>query len=284
MGIFTTLLFSGLAIGCSYALLGIGYVVIHRVTGIVNFAQGMFAVVGGLIAATLLKIGLPHGLSELAALVGAAAVGLIVGVLAMSASNSMAALLVTIGIGTGFYAINLLFFGSTPLSFEMFPGSVEIMGGLLQTQYVAVIIVTIAAFAALVWFFNHSYRGKGMTAAASNPYAAKLQGINVKKAGYAAFALSGLIGGIAGILIAPIQSVSYASDLNFAIYGFAAAVFGGLTQIPAALYGGLILGVAQSFIGGFFGGQNQIAGALTLVLIVMVIQAGRRHAVVEEAS
>lgn len=284
MGQLSTFLLSGLAIGCCYALLGIGYVVIYRVTGIVNFAQGMFAVVAGLIASRLLEFGLPHGVAELAAVLGGGAVGLLVGGLAMAAKNTMAALLVTIGVGTGFYAVNLLLFGSSPLSFEMFPGSVEIAGGQLQSQYAAVVVVTLATFAGLVAFFNHSYRGKGMTAAAANPYAARLQGIDIKKAGYIAFGLSGLIGGVAGVLITPVQSISYAGDLNFAIYGFAAAVFGGLLKIPAALYGGLVLGIAQSLIGGYLGGQNQVVGALTIVLAIMVIQAGRRHAVVEEAS
>lgn len=283
MGEFASYLLAGLAIGCSYALLGIGYVVVHRVTGIVNFAQGVFPVTAGLTCAALISGAVPRGLSEIVAIGAAIVVSIAIGATAMAARTSLAALLITLGAGIGFYAVHILLFGSAPRSFDGLPGVIDLFGARVQLQYVFVSVTTLVIFGVLWWFFNKTFRGKGLTAAAANPFAARLQGISIRKAGFIAFALAGLVGGIAGVLIAPLQPVSFSSDLSFAIYGFAAAVFGGLLKIGAALWGGIVLGVAQSFIGGYLGAENQLAGALIIVLAVMVVQAGRRHTVVEEA-
>lgn len=277
-----TYVLTGVAVGSSYALLGVGYVVVHRTTRIVNFAQGVTPVFAGLACSTLVTAGLPRGVTELVAVLGAAAVSVLIGVLAMAARTSLAALLVTLGSGVGFYAINILVFGSAPQSFAGIPGSIVVFGARLQTQYVFVTVVTLLVFAALWWFFHRTYRGKGLTAAAANPFAAELQGISIRRSGLIAFAIAGLIGGIAGVLITPLQPVAFSSDITFAIYGFAAAVFGGLNKIGPALWGGLVLGVAQSLIGGYLGTENQLSGALVIVLIVMIVQAGRRRTITEE--
>lgn len=279
---FLTYLLTGIAVGSSYALLGVGYVVVHRTTRIVNFAQGVPPVFAGLACAALVSAGLPRGVTELVAIVGAGLVSMLVGLLAMAARTSLAALLVTLGAGVGFYAINILIFGSAPRSFPGVPGYLVIFGARLQTQYLFVALATLLVFGALWWFFHRTYLGKGLTAAAANPFAAALQGISIRRAGLIAFALAGLIGGIAGVLITPLQPVAFSSDIAFAIYGFAAAVFGGLNKIGPALWGGILLGVAQALIGGYLGTENQLAGALVIVLIVMIVQAGRRRTITEE--
>lgn len=283
MGQLLTYLLAGLAVGCSYALLGIGYVVVHRVTGIVNFAQGVSPVFAGLACATLVANAVPRGLADTVAVLGAAAVSVAIGVFAMAARTSLAALLVTLGAGTAFYAVDILLFGSAPLSFPGLPGYVSLADARVQTQYLFVAVATLVIYGCLWWFFHRTFAGKGLTAAAANPFAARLQGISIRKAGLVAFALAGAVGGIAGILIAPLQPVAFSSDLSFAIYGFAAAVFGGLDRIGPALAGGIVLGVAQSLIGGYLGSENQLAGALLIVLVIMIIQARTRRVVVEEA-
>jgi branched-chain amino acid transport system permease protein len=144
--------------------------------------------------------------------------------------------------------------------------------------------VTLVVFAGLAAFFGRSYLGKALTACFSNPYAARLSGINVTRMGLIAFTLGGLLGCVAGVLLTPLQAVSFNSDVSFAVYGFAAAVFGGLVRITAALVGGLILGIAEALIGGYLNDQYQIAAALVLMLAIMVWQASRRSAVMEEAA
>jgi branched-chain amino acid transport system permease protein len=285
MSNFVTYVFSGLALGCSFALLGCGFVAIHRVTGVVNFAQGAFAVVAGMAASSFLAQGLPHGLAEVLAVLLAGAAGLFVGVVAIGRPGTpvMASLLVTLGLGIAAYAAEILVFGDQPRSFTMVTGSVEIGGAHLQNQFFVVIAATLVVFAGLIAFFGRSYVGKALTACFASPYAARLVGINVTRMGLLAFTLGGLLGGVAGVLLTPLQAVTFDSDVSFAVYGFAAAIFGGLVRITATLAGGLILGLAQQLIGGYWNAEYQIAAALVVMLGIMVWQAGRRTAVTEEA-
>jgi branched-chain amino acid transport system permease protein len=286
MSNFITYVFSGLALGCSFALLGCGFVAIHRVTGVVNFAQGAFGVVAGLAASSFLGQGMPHGVAEVLAVLIAGAAGFVVGVIAIGKPGTpvMASLLVTLGLAIGAYAAEILIFGDLPRSFTMVTGSVVLGGAQLQSQLFVVIGATLVVFAALIAFFGHSDVGKALTACFSNPYAARLVGINVTRMGLLAFTLGGVLGGIAGVLLTPLQAVSFSSDISFAVYGFAAAIFGGLVRITATLAGGLILGLAQTLIGGYLNTQYQIAAALVVMLGIMVWQAGRRSAITEEAA
>jgi branched-chain amino acid transport system permease protein len=286
MSAFVTYLVTGLALGCTFALVASGFVTIHRVTGVVNFAQGAFAVVAGLAAGALLGRGLPHGLAEAAAIAIAGLVGLLVGVIAIGKRGTppLASLVITLGLGILIYAIEIIVFGDQPVSFPGLPGAVQIGGARILTQYFLVIAVALVTFGALGLFFGRTYLGKALTACASNPYAARLVGINVMRMGLLAFALGGLLGGLAGVLITPLQPVAFDSDVALAINGFAAAIFGGLNRPGLALVGGLVLGVAEAFVAGYLSGSYQTEVALTLMLAIMVWQASRRLGVIEETA
>jgi branched-chain amino acid transport system permease protein len=283
---FLTYLITGLALGCSFALVASGFVAIHRVTGVVNFAQGTFAVVGGLAAGSLLGRGLPHGIAELLAIALAGVVGLVVGIIAIGKRGTppLASLVITLGLGILAYAVEIIVFGDQPISYQMVPGAVSVGGAQILTQYFVVIVAALVTFAALGLFFGRTYLGKALTACASNPYAARLAGINVLRMGLLAFALGGLLGGLAGVLVTPLQPVAFDSDVTLAINGFAAAIVGGLNRPGLALAGGLVLGVAQSFVAGYLSGAYQTEIALALMLAIMIVQAGRRGAVVQEAT
>jgi branched-chain amino acid transport system permease protein len=286
MSDFLTYIFAGLALGCSFALLGSGFVAIHRVTGVVNFAQGAFAVISGMVCAALLAQGFPHGVAEALAVLVAGSVGLIVGIAAIGkpGTTPLASLLVTLAFGIALYAAEIMIFGEEPRSFTMVNGTVVIGGALLQSQFFMVIGATLVVFVALIAFFEFSYLGKALTACFSNPYAARIVGINVTRMGLVAFTLGGVLGGVAGVLLTPLQAVTFDSDVSFAVYGFAAAVFGGLIRITAALAGGLLLGIAEALIGGYLNSQYRIAAALVLMLVIMVWRASRRTAIMEEVT
>jgi branched-chain amino acid transport system permease protein len=134
----------------------------------------------------------------------------------------------------------------------------------------------LVALLALGAFFTRTYVGKGMTACASNRFAAQVVGINVRRMGLVAFALGGLLGGLAGVLLIPIQPLSFNSDVDLAISGFAAAIFGGLRSFELALAGGLVLGVAESLVAGYAQASYQTVVALGLMLLLMIWQARRR--------
>jgi branched-chain amino acid transport system permease protein len=275
---------SGIATGCAFALVATGFVAIYRVTRVVNFAQGVFAVLAGMVAYSLLGLGLPHFLAEAIAVLAAACLGLVIGLVAIGRPGTapLASLIVTLGLGIGSYAGLILIWGDQPISFDGLKGSVDMGGVSMQLQYALVVLVTACAFLALGVFFNRTYVGRGLTACSSNPRAARLVGIDVTRMGLLAFALGGGLGGLAGVLLTPIQPVSFNSDVTIAISGFAAAIFGGLLRPGMALIGGLVLGVAQALVAGYGQASLQSGVALVIMLGIMVYQAGRRPLVADE--
>ena len=279
MTFFFEVVSAGVATGAAFALVATGFVVIHRVTRVVNFAQGAFSVVAGLTASSLLTHGLPHVVAEGVAVLAAIVIGFLVGVVAIGRPGTppLASLIITLGVGVLSYAVVIVFFGDGPLSFSMLQGQLSVAGVAMQWQYVLIVAVTGVTFAALLLFFNLTYLGKGLTACYSNPHAARLVGINVTRMGLVAFAIGGGLGGLAGILLTPLQPVAFDSDVGIAINGFAAAIFGGLLRPATALVGGLVLGVAEALVAGYSNFASLQSGvALVLILGIMVYQAGRR--------
>src|ERR671935_2434616 len=132
---------SGVATGCAFALVATGFVAIYRVTRVVNFAQGVFAVIAGMLAASLLARGLPHVVAEALAVVVAAGVGLLVGLVAIGrpGTPSLASLIVTLGLGIGSYALLILIWGDQPISFDALKGNLDIGGGGPQGRDVLVV-------------------------------------------------------------------------------------------------------------------------------------------------
>jgi branched-chain amino acid transport system permease protein len=277
---------TGLGVGCTYALTGSGLVTIYRVTRVVNFAQGTFPVIAGLTVSSMLGRGLPHGASELIGIALAGVAGLVVGVIAIGkrGTSTLASLVITLGLGILAYAVEIIVWGDQPVSFAMLRGSVTLAGARVPTQYFLVIAATLATFAVLGLFFARTYLGKALSACASNPYAARLAGINPTRMGLLAFTLGGLLGGLAGVLITPLQPVAFDSDVLLATSGFAAAIFGGLNSPSAALAGGLVLGVLESFVAGYINASYQTEVALVLIIVVMIAQASRRSTVAEEVA
>lgn len=280
MSAFFSYLLHGISVGCSFALIASGLIIIYRVTRVVNLAQGMFAVVGGFTAASLLDAGLPHPLAELVAIAAAAAVGLATGYVAIGkrGTHPQASLIATLGVGVFGYAVEILTWGDQPRSFAGLAGSLELGGIELPKQYLLITFVTLLVFGLLEAFFERTYAGKTLSACASNPYAAALQGIGVQRMGLYGFALGGALGGAAGVLLTPLQPISYDSDVSLFVNGFASAIIAGLTRPVLGLAGGLVLGVAEAMVAGYAKASYQSALALLLTLVILIVQATRREA------
>ena len=230
MSAFLSYLIHGIAIGCGFALVASGLIIIHRVTRVVNLAQGMFAVLAGFTAASLLDFGLPHGLAELCAVLVAGAAGLCTGIVAIGKQGTPpeASLIATLGVGIFVYAVEVLIWGDQPRSFSGLTGAFELSDLTLPRQYALIMGVTVAVFTLLEVFFERTYLGKALTACASNPRAATLVGIGVTKMGLLGFVLGGLLGGVAGVLTTPLRPMSYDSDMLLFVNGFAAAILSGI--------------------------------------------------------
>ncbi|MBO0685167.1 MAG: branched-chain amino acid ABC transporter permease [Candidatus Dormibacteraeota bacterium] len=286
MSLFLQYLASGIATGCTFALVATGFVAIYRVTRVVNFAQGIFAIVGGMMTYSLLGRGLPHFAAEALAVVAAAVAGMVVGGIAIGRRGTppLASLIITLGLAVASYAALVLAFGDSPVSYDGVKGSVSVGAVRMQWQYVLIVGVTAATFVLLALFFGRTYLGRALTACSSNPRAARLVGINITRMGLVSFALGGALGGLAGVLLTPVQPVAFNSDVSIAINGFAAAVFGGVARPGMALVGALVLGVAEALVAGYSNAAFQSGVALLLMLALMVWQASRRPALLEEAT
>ncbi|GIM96547.1 branched-chain amino acid ABC transporter permease [Paractinoplanes toevensis] len=277
MGELAQYLVTGVGLGCAYALTGSGLVVIYRVTRVVNFAQGSFAVLAALCVTTVLAAGLPHGVAEGLGVLLAAVVGLLVGLVATGkpGTTPQAALIVTLGLGVFAYAVEILFWGDQPRSF---PGLGGAIGG-VQIHYLLIIAVTAVVLGAVALLFARTDLGRALTATAADPYAARAVGIDVVRMGLFAFAVGGALGGLAGVLITPVQQVSFDSDVALVVNGFSAAILGNLTRPGLTLAGGLLLGVVSALVGGYLSTAYQSDVALVFMLVVLIARAGRRDVV-----
>ncbi len=275
---------SGVAIGCGFALVGSGLVTVYRVTGVVNFAQGMFAVVGGLCAAAFLSAGLWHGAAELAAIAVAALVGAFTWALALGrrGTTPMTALIVTLAVGFLAYAVLVAVFGDAPRSTAGLEGMTSLAGVPMRRHHLLVIAVTAVVFLCLWLFLTRTYLGKALTACATNPYAARVVGIPVARMALFAFVLAGALGGLAGVLVTPLRPMSFNSDVSLIVHGFAAAILGGLTRPMVALGGGILLGVVEALVAGYGNAAYQTLVALVVMLAVMIWHAARQPAVHQE--
>jgi branched-chain amino acid transport system permease protein len=202
-------------------------------------------------------------------------VGLVVGLLAVGRRGTppLISLIVTLGASMLISAAIIWLWGQDPVSPPGIDGTTAVLGATVETQRLLVVGATLLAFLALTLFFTRSYVGKALTASASNPFAARMVGIDVRRMGLLAFALAGMLGGLAGVLVAPTNAVSFYSDLPMALSGFAAAVFGGLTSPLRTLLGGLGLGIAGQLTAGYLNGSYQTEVALALMLVIMIARS-----------
>jgi branched-chain amino acid transport system permease protein len=237
-------------------------------------------------ASTLLATGLPHGVAEVLAVIVGAGAGLLVGAVAIGKRGTSpgASLIVTLGLGVFAYAVEVLVWGDQPRSFPGIPGAITIGDARMPAHYLLIIGVALPVFAALAVFFARTDLGKALSACASNRYAARVVGIDVTRMGLLSFALGGALGGLAGVLVTPVQQVTFDADVTLIVNGFAAAILGGLTRPAVTLIGGLLLGIGQTMIAGYIGGAYQTEVTLVLMLTVMIAQATRRSTLHEEPA
>lgn len=277
MSEFLQYLITGLGVGCAYALTGSGLVAIYRVTRVVNFAQGGFAVVAAMTVSTLLAVGLPHGVAELVAVGLSAVLGLLLGLVAIAkpGTTAQSSLIVTLGVGVFAYAAEILVWGDQPRSFEGLHGSVTLLGARVQTHYLLIIGVTLVVMLGMGLLFTRTDVGKALTAAAANAHAARVVGISVLRMGLLSFAIGGALGGLAGVLVTPVQQVTFDADVFLVVNGFSAAILGGLVRPVLTLAGGLLLGVVQALVGGYLSTAYQTEVALVFMLAVMIARRPR---------
>ena len=276
---FMQLVISGIALGCIYGLIALGFVLIYKATETVSFAQGelmMLGAFGGLVCMTVL--GFPFWLSVLAAMAGMALFGLLVErALIRPILGQPAFSIVMLTIGVAYVArglITMLPGIGTDTHVLPVPYKDQLLqaGGLIvPTEQMVVMVVTALLSAALFALFRYTKLGIAMQASSQNQLAAYYMGIPVKRLNGLVWALAAVVAAIAGLLLAPITFVH--ANMGFiGLKAFPAAVVGGFTSLPGALVGGLIIGVVESLSGFYLPEGFKDIAAYVVVLIMLMVK------------
>jgi branched-chain amino acid transport system permease protein len=272
------IIFSGLGTGSIYALIAVGFNVIFKSTGALNFVQGEWVMMGGILAAFCFNdINMPVWQ---ACLIAGVAVALIGGlterflVRPLVNQTPFALTLVTVGIALLSKSLVMLSLGKNPVGY---PGlstaaSTHILGASVATQTLWILGITLTLMALTHLFFSYTRWGCAMRAAAANPQAAALVGIRHSRVVFSAFVLAAAMGGLAGTIITPLTLMSYDAGAMLGFKGFSAAMLGGLGSLFGAMAGGLILGLLESLVSGFVTSQFKDALAFLVLLLVLVLR------------
>ena len=271
-------LVNGVGIGLVYGLIAIGFCVIYNASGIVNFAQGVFVMLGGMFAYSFLaNMKLPLVLAAVLSILLTAAIGVLVQVLIIRPmwerkAPMFAIILATLAVQLLIEQIVILTLGDQPRTYPEFTTGGPLKIGSIAIGYQLFWILGCGALmvGALQLFFNRTRVGRALRACSQNREAAALLGIPVGAMLMLSFALSAALGAAAGILITPTQYTAYSVGGPFGVNGFIAAIIGGFGSAPAALAGGILLGVVQSGAIVVFGAGYKNVVALTILLIVLL--------------
>jgi branched-chain amino acid transport system permease protein len=271
-------LLSGLTKGGIYAIVAIGFNLIYSATGVLNFAQGEFVMLGGMVAVTLVQLGLPLvvAVAGAVAVVGGVGCGLeLVFFRKLRRHSVLHLIIITIGLSIVIQEVALHIWDEKVRSLPYFSGneisSIKFLGAYIQPQALWVIGTISICVILLHLFLRYTLRGRAMRACASNPEAAMLAGINIPNMRTLSFGLSAALGALAGCVISPITMTHYEMGAPLAIKGFAAAILGGLGNPMAAVAGGLAVGVLEAFAVKWLpAAYNDVAAFAVLLLVLFV--------------
>jgi len=267
-------LFSGITVGATYSLAAIGFTLIYNASNVINFAQGEFIMLGGMLAVYFAQAGLPMPLALVLAIVIPAAVGVLVDKLAIEPVKSdepVPLIIITIGVSLIIRGLIQVGLGKGTFNLPAFSGDapIRILGATLLPQSLWVLGVTALVVAALGYFFNRTLQGKAMLATAFNRHAAEMVGINSDAVLVTSFALSAALGALGGILVAPITMTSYDVGIMLGLKGFVAAVVGGLGNGAGAVIGGLFVGIVEALGAGYVSSAYKDAIPFVLILFFL---------------
>jgi branched-chain amino acid transport system permease protein len=269
-------LFSGLTVGAIYALAALGFTIIYNASGVINFAQGDFLMLGGMITVALIEAHVPPLLAvPLAVLATIIIAGLVYRLAVAPAGDADVLTLIIITIGASIFIQGIVqivlgknqhtlasFSGDTPLSFAgatLLPQTLWVLG------IGAIMVILVACF------FRFTLLGKAMLAVSMDKMAAQMVGINARMVLLLSFCLAGLLGAVAGIVATPITTTVYDIGLMLGMKGFVAASLGGLGSGVGAIVGGLIVGLLEALISGYVSSAYKDAVPFVLIVVILLV-------------
>lgn len=280
---FIALTFSGVAHGAILAIIAVGFILMYQATGVVNFAHGDLVTLGAYLGLWLIvDHRMPTIVGYLLVLVMMAGVGLLLERVAYAPLRRrppITAVVATLAAAVTIRAALAVWQGATPrqLPSPVGDGVFHIGGAAISQQRLVIIVMSAVLIGALMLVVFKTPFGRSIRATATDPEMVTLSGVNLKAITVAVFALSVMLAGLAGILVAPLGAV----DLNFGfamlVTAFAAAVLGGFGSIGGAVLGALALGLIEQLVGGYI--FTDYSGILPFVVLFIVI-AIRPHGLV----
>ena len=274
MAEFLQFLFFFFFFGFIYALVALGFSLIYNFCFVINFAQGEFIMLGGMLAVYFSQTGLPMPIAFMLAILIPAVVGILMEKLTIEpvkGAETVTLIIITIGASLFIRGLIQVWLGKSTFSLPAFSGETPIIlfGAAIQPQSLWVLGVTAIVVAALWYFFSRTLSGKAMLATSFNQTAAQLVGINTSKVLFISFGLSAALGALGGILLTPVTMTSYDVGIMLGLKGFVAAVVGGLGNGLGAVISGLLVGVLESMGAGYISSAYKDAIPFILILLVL---------------
>ena len=269
---------SGLSTGAIYGLIGIGFSIIYNSTGIINFAQGEFVMLGGMLTLFFLSVlKLPIWVAMPCAVLVSALGGMLFERLAirpLRQPTPINLVIITIGGSILIRGLSMLLWGKDTHSLPPFSGDdpIAIGGATILPQHLWILAITMVIIAANKFFFYHTISGKAMRACSYNRRAAGLVGIDVRRMVLLSFIISSAMGAVAGIIVAPLTMTAYDVGVMLGLKGFCAAIMGGMGSGLGTVLGGLILGTLESLGAGLISSGYKDAIAFFILLLILFLR------------
>ena len=269
---------SGLSTGAIYALIGIGFSIIYNATGIINFAQGEFVMLGGMLTLFFIEVlKLPLWIAIPCAVAASTVAGMLFERLAIRPlrhPTPINLVIITIGGSILIRGLSMLLWGKDTHAIPPFSGEepIAVGGATILPQHLWILGVTLVIIAANKFYFYHTISGKAMRACAYNRRAAGLVGIDVRRMVLFSFIISSAMGSVAGIIVAPLTMTAYDVGVMLGLKGFCAAIIGGMSGGVATVVGGLILGVLESLGAGLISSGYKDAIAFIILLLILFVR------------
>src|SRR5471030_1114942 len=274
---FLQLTLNGVAVGCIYGLVALGFVLIYKATELVNFAQGDLLMLGAFVCyMAVVWWGLDYWLAFAIAIVTIAAFGALLDRFVLRhviGQPQFAVVMLTIGLGSIFRTFASVTWGSEIYTLPTPFGGVWRIGSItLSHQYLSIIVGTLVLCGVLYAFFNWTRIGVAMQATSQNQLAAYYMGIPVKMIFSLIWAISAAAVAVAGVLLAPVTLIDINMGLAVALKAFAAAVLGGFGSIPGALVGGIVIGLLELYAGATLPDGFKDTAPYSVLLVMLAVR------------
>lgn len=265
---------TGISVGMVYGLVALGLTVVFNATGVINFAQGEFVMLGGMSAVAMQAAGLPLWLAAVLAVVTVTVLGLLMErltVYPMRGRPVATTIIATIGASLVLQGGAKLLWGPNAVKLPAFSGEspIRIGGAGVEPQRLWVMGIAAVTVLGVHLFFSRTLVGKAMRAAALDRSAARLCGVSSDAMVRLAFGLSAAMSGLVGVAVTPVELMKYSQGAHYTLTGFLAAVVGGLGNGVGAVVGGIALGLVESFSKGYISSGYARAIALGVALLVL---------------